>query len=102
METPTIIIEGKKYKAGKPKVKLWRRIVDFNKHFGSMDDFHVNLEGYEAMLGLLAECFGNPDITPEAVEENLEINELLPKFQEVTTWIGELISGQTQNIPGKN
>ncbi len=102
MEAPTIIIDGKKHRAIKPKVRLWRKIVEFNKLYSKLDDFHSNLDAYDAMLNLLRECFGNPDITSEAIEENLDLSELMPKFIEVTNWVAALLESNAQQIPGKN
>ena len=102
MDTPTIKIDGKVYKAKPPKVKLWRKIVGFNKQFGAVEDMHKNLEAYEAMLDLIAECFGNPEITTEAIEDNLELGELVPTLESVTGWVAELISKHSQELPEKN
>lgn len=102
METPEIKLGSKSYKARTPRVKLWRKIVHFNKHYGKLDDFHLNIEAYEAMLDLIAECFNHPEVTPEAIEDHLEINQIVPTFVKVTEWVGSLISAAGSGLPEKN
>ncbi len=102
MVSPKIKIDGKTYSARPPRVKLWRMIVEFNKEFGAIDDFHANIDAYNSMLNLLAECYGIPAVTPDTIENNLELSELIPTFTEVTGWVGELVSGSTKALPGKN
>ncbi len=105
MSIPTIIVGEKKYKPKKPKVKLWRKIVEYNRKYGGEEevaDFHANIEIYEAILDLLAECFGNPEITPEIIEENVDLDELMPKFYEVTGWVAETLTQNAQQLPSKN
>ncbi len=102
MQAPTITIEGKKYKANKPKVKLWRQIVEFNKNFGQVEDFNSNIDSYDAMLELLANCFNVPEVTTESIENHVDLDQLLPMFQDVTTWVGGLLSESSAGLPGKN
>ena len=102
MESPSIRIEGKTYKAKPPKVKLWRKIVKFNKNFGQVDNLHENIEAYEAMLELLADCFNVEQVTPDAIEDNLDLGELMPTFQDVTTWVGEILQEASKGVPEKN
>jgi hypothetical protein len=102
MEAPTIKVGDKVYKAKEPKVRLWRKIVAFNKQFGKVDDMHENLEAYEAMIDLIADCYGNPEITPEVVEDNIALSELMPTLEKVTGWVAHLLANLGEGVPGKN
>ena len=102
MKAPTIKVGSKTYTAKEPKVKLWRKIVEFNKQFGSVENMHQDIESYEAMLSLIASCYGNPEITPEIIEDNIALSELMPKLEEVTNWVAQLLANHSEGIPGKN
>ncbi len=80
------------YTAKPPKMKLWRKIVKFNQDF-STKDLHKDMDAYEAMLDLIAACYGQNEITPEAIEENLDLSELVPTLEEITTWVAEIMQG---------
>lgn len=101
-QTPKITLNGKEYRANKPTVGLWRKIIKFNNDF-SAKNIAVDEEAYDQMLALLAEGFNNPDVNPDSIEKGLPIDELMPKFLEVTSWIGALVNGKGTELPnGEN
>lgn len=98
MPVPQIELNGKTYTANKPKVRLWRKLIKFNSTFAK-ENLMENEEAYNEMLSLMAECFNHPDVTPEAIEDGLDIDQLMPKFTEISTWVGQLVSGKVQQLP---
>jgi len=102
MQAPTIKVDGKSFTARKPKAKIWRKVVAFNRGYSQVDDLHSNEEAYEAMITLIADCFNSDAITPEVVEDNLDIDEMIPKLAEVTAWVAHLVAGKSAQVPSKN
>lgn len=97
MDAPTIILDGKKYTAGKPKVKLWREVVKFKEKFANMG--MENESAIDEMLRLMSVCFGNPEVTVEAIEEHLDLDKLSAVFGKIMLWIQEEINGKASQIP---
>lgn len=104
-EPPTITVDGKTIKAKNPKTKLWRKIVEFNKKYKDKDaeDFNRDLEQYEDMLQLMADCFSDDRVTPEMVEDAIDLDDFLPAFYKYTGWVAWVITAKLKSgNTGKN
>lgn len=96
--TPKITISGKEYIAKPPRAKLWRNIIKFNKTF-SKTNIAESDEAFDAMLKMICDAFGHDEITPKVLEEELLLSEVMPTFQEVTTWVGYMVQGKADEMP---
>ena len=102
--TPKIKLAGKEYTARPPKAKMWRQIIKFNQLYSTVNIAESD-EAYEFMLQLMADGFGHTEITRELIEDELPLSDLMPKFQEITEWIGQMVAGKAAEMPpgkGKN
>lgn len=93
----TITLDGKTYTAPKPKVKLWRQVTKFQEEITSKDTD----EFLDGILGLIIDVFNNPEITPEVVEEHMELSELLPLFNSMVEWVNGVVMGRLNQIPNE-
>jgi hypothetical protein len=89
MGIPQITINGKKYTMPKPKIKLWRHIIKFNEAQQNGEFEGDNERMLDEMLELIVIAFNNPDVTKEAVEENVDFEELA----DFITHIGNVATG---------
>ena len=95
---PKITLNDKTYTATKPKAKLWREIIKFNKTFEGKD-LSKDESALDQMFDLISQSFGNPDITPETIENELDLDELMPKFTEICEWVAKLVAGKSAELP---
>ena len=98
MLAPTITLNGKDYTAGTPKAGVWRKIIKFNNNFANKN-LAQDEEAYEEMLNLIAIGFNNKEVTPELIEDGLDLDELMPKFTEISTWIGSIVNSKVKQLP---
>ncbi|MTI82583.1 MAG: hypothetical protein FH756_01530 [Firmicutes bacterium] len=98
MPVPTITLGDQTYTANKPKAGLWRKLIRFNQQFAKKD-LSQDEEAYNEMLELMAGCFNNPDVTPQAIEDGLDLDQLLPKFTEISQWVSTLVQGKAEQFP---
>ncbi len=97
MNAPIITLDGKTYTAGKPKVKLWRETIKFKETFAK-----VSVEDEKAideMLRLLESAFGNPEVTAAAIEEYLDLDQLVPTFFNLMAWVQDEVAGKAAQLP---
>jgi len=93
---PQIIIGGKAVKPASPKMKVWREFLAFfaqDKGQMPIDDFlgaHVNL---------IVLAFGKPEVTKEAVEDSLEICEVVPFTRELFRWLQSQTFAKLVKLP---
>jgi len=81
------MINGKKYVMSKPKVKLWRQIIKFQEAYknGELDGEMI----IDEMLGVIETAFNNTNVTRDAIEENMDFEELA----RVVGYIREYVTG---------
>ena len=99
METPTIKINGKTIKASQPKMKVWRKFLEFfdksNEELKAM-----SLAEYtDSMLELIQLTFDKTEVTEQSIEENLSVSELKPLVQYAFTWLQTLFFEGVEEIP---
>lgn len=95
LATPILKLGKKEYKPKKPKLKLWRQIVRLNERGADL----ANEAAYDDMLAVVCLAYDNPGVTPEALEEHLDIDEFLPHFNKLTEWVGNILAGKLEQLP---
>lgn len=92
-----IILNGKTYTAPNPKVKLWREITKFKEVNEGKD---VN-EVLDDILTLISGAFKNPEVTPESIEENMDLEDILPTWLQVVDWVNQKINSKMTQLPNQ-
>lgn len=89
MDRPTIEINGETIKLAKTTVHTLREVLklDAERRELSMIDF------LDRSCEVLALAFG---VTPEQVYDTLDVEELMPKYIEVLTYLLERLSGKSK------
>ena len=100
MKTPKITLAGKQYKANKPSAGIFRKIIKFNSN-SSNKNLALNEDAYDEILTLIVEGFSHPAVTIESIEakDGLPVDEVMPKFKEIATWVSLLFAGKVAEIP---
>lgn len=95
---PKIVLSGKTYTATTPKARLWRELVKFNNTFGEKD-VAKDESALDQIYGLISQAFNNPEVTSEAVENGIDLDELMPKFTEICEWVARIVTGKSAELP---
>jgi len=95
---PKITLDGKTYTAAKPKAKLWREMIKFNHAFAGKD-LSKDDQALDQIFTLIAGAIGNPEVTPETIENGLDLDELMPKFAEICEWVARVVGGKSAELP---
>jgi len=94
---PAITINGKKIVLPKPKIKLWRRMIKFSElqQSGELQGEDV----LDEMIGLVETAFSNPEVTREAIEENVSMDDLVPLFDYIRDHVTGVAYTKASQIP---
>ena len=99
MDKPTIKINGKTITLKNPKMKVWRKFLEFfdksNEEFKNM----TLAEYTDSMIELIQLAFDSDEVTAESIEENLSVSELKPTVQNAFTWLQKLFFEGVEEIP---
>ena len=93
---PQLVIDGKKVSPASPKMRIWREFLAFfDQDKGQMpiDDF------LDAHVRLIVLAFGKPEVTKEAVENALEICEVVPFTRELFRWLQSQTFAKLVKLP---
>lgn len=93
-KVPSIIVDGKTYKA-KKKLKLLRKMFELQDNELETE----SIEGIEVLYQFVADCFGNENVTMDAIEDNLDIDEFFSLFQEIVVWMKTSMAGKLESMP---
>lgn len=94
---PTITINGKKYTMQKPKIKLWRHMIRFGEAQESGE-----LQGeavLDEMLNLVVMAFNNEEVTAEAIEENMDFEDLPGFFNHIRQRVTGAANAKVSQLP---
>lgn len=91
MKTPTITIEGKTYEMPRPKGRVWRKLVEFDKEHGAF--FYQ--DGIEKRCEFLSDVYGLP---AEILLDNLYIDEIVQAYHDVANYIVSLVSVKVEEV----
>ena len=97
MAIPQIVVNNKKITMPKPKIKLWRHMVKFTEQQqrGELDGEQL----LDEMTNLVVVAFNHPDVTPEAIEDNLDFEELVEIFTYLGEWVNQVAATKMGQIP---
>ena len=87
MEIPVITLYGKTYVPKPPKMKVWRKFLAF------FDEDKENLsveEFLDAEIDLILLAFDREEVTKEAIDDNIEVADIVPLARELFRWIQSL------------
>ena len=96
---PTIKIAGKSITPKNPKMKVWRKFLEF---FDKSDEElkAMSLSEYtSAMIELIRLGFNREEITLESIEENLSVGELRPLVLDLFSWLQMVFFKGVAEIP---
>ena len=96
--SPKIILNGKTYTAPKPKAKLWREMIKFNNTFKEKN-IAEDESALDQIYNLISDVFSHQEVTPEAIEDGLDLDELMPKFTEICEWVAQIVAGKSAELP---
>lgn len=97
MENPTITLQGKTYTAPDPKVKLWREVTKFKDKFS--DKAQGDQEALSEMERLISAAFNHPEVSVEAIEDELDLDEFVPLFYQIAGWVADVVSRKMKELP---
>lgn len=89
----SLTINGEEFIAPPPKMKMLKRVMDFNMRYQA-EEIDLNTpDGIDAFFQLIVDIIGNDDLTIEKLEE-LEISEFSQVFtlQRVNEWINQFFA----------
>ena len=97
MTAPQILVGNRKITMPKPKIKLWRQLIKFTEQQqrGELDGEQM----LDEMTNLVVVAFNHPDVTPEAIEDNLDFEELVEIFTYLGEWVNQVAATKMGQIP---
>ena len=93
MKAPTIKVGTKIYSV-RPGAKVWRAFLELQQSENTQD----SLEGLNELYEFYAVSFGG-QLTPEEIEDNLEIGRLYGLLMEIGKWITHTMQQNTKELP---
>ena len=93
---PQLKINGKIVRPASPKMRVWREFLAFfdaDKGQMPIDDF------LSAHVDLIVLAFGRKEVTKEAVEDSLEICEVVPFTRELFRWLQSQTFAKLVKLP---
>jgi hypothetical protein len=91
--SPQITLNGKKYTALAPKMKLVKQCM----HLKEVDT--ESEAGWDSMVGIIVTAFNRPEITADAISDGLDLADLMPTINSIMTWIGEIMNHKNEQFP---
>lgn len=91
MEKLELKLGEKVFTAQKPKMKLYRELekINLKKNNASLDEI------YNVIMAVF------PSVTPEMLDNDLEIEELFPLFAKINDWFGSLLVSKMAQFPNE-
>ena len=87
MDTPKIKINGKTITPKNPKMKAWRKFLEFFDKSNEELTTTSLAEYTDSMIELIQLSFSREEVTAETNEENLSVAELKPLTLELFNWL---------------
>jgi len=93
-----INIDGKKYKPGKAKAKMWRELMLFDE-----EKAEIPLEDFiDAHAEMIVKTFANPDLTAEILVNQMDLEEILPLYTAVFKWFCAQLNAKIAKLPNED
>lgn len=81
-----ITLNGAVYAAKKPKVKIYKKLMKLQSAMPNAGDWDTP-EGIDMAIEILVDAMGNPEITTERIENEMDADQLIPALQNLVEWI---------------
>jgi hypothetical protein len=72
-------------------------VTKFKDKFG--DKEQGDEEALSEMERLIASAFNHPEISAEVIEEELDLDEFVPLFYQIASWVAEAVSRKMAELP---
>lgn len=95
MEVPKIIVDGKEYTPDEPKAIVWRHLMEFSDKQGE----YMSNDWLDKYSVIISEVFARPEITPEAVLFNVQLNDIIPLYKICFDWVIAHVTEKLGKIP---
>ena len=92
MNKPKLTLSSKEYSPKRPTMKLWRAVVEHDAETASL----TMAEILSRRLEILAAVYG---VDTEILEENIDVSDVLPAYNEAAKWILGLVFEKLDKIP---
>lgn len=93
-KAPKVTIDGVKYEAKVPKLKVYREIVKLKDSKASIE----SQEGLDQTLELFIRLFDNEAVTKEKLEEVLDIGDLYAMFYQSQQWLAGVVTSKMEQL----
>ena len=94
MATPVLKLNSKEYKAPRPTMGVWRKVIAYDdtkkEKLVDMIDGHI---------GILALIY---NIDADEVRDNIDIADVIPSYLTAVRWVIDLTYEKMKKIPSKN
>ena len=90
---PTITLNGKKYTALNPKVRLAKQCM----HLKEVDA--ETEAGWDEVVGIIVSAFNHPDVTEAAINDGMDLGDMMPTINSIMNWIGEIMVQKNSQFP---
>lgn len=94
IKIPKLKINGEIVHPERPKAKVWREVMKFDEAEKSFSDADL-MVGYAKKIAI---AFGN-DITAEQVLESVDLEDVIPIYREIYSWLVAIATKKLNQIP---
>lgn len=96
VKIPTLKIADKTVTPTNPKMLVWRKFLAFF----DKDTRSMTLEDFlDAHVDLIIYAFDSPEVTKEALDEALQISEVVPFTREIFRWLQGQVFAELDKLP---
>jgi len=91
MNIPEIVIDGKTYKAKKPKIKYWEQAENLAQLLVESENFVLEYCRFIAA--------GFDGLKAEVVRDGMDLEDLKPTYIEILKWLRSVVDQKLSQIP---
>lgn len=93
VDAPVITINGKTYKAVKPKAKFWREIIAFDESISQL----ATVEFIDKTAEIIAGAFEG--VTAEMVLDGMYLDDVRKVYTDLYRWVLWLLNSKLEEMP---
>ena len=98
-KTPTIKINGKIIRPQSPKMKAWRKFLEFYEKDETELQSMSLAEYTDIISDLIVVGFNRDEVTKETLEENLSVAEFRNLYKQLSAWLQRIFFTGIEEIP---
>lgn len=87
MDAPTITVEGKVITPKSPKMKVWRKYLEFFEKSNEELKTMSLAEYTDTIIELIQLAFNREEVTAESIEENVNVSDLQKVLRDTFGWL---------------